>query len=398
MTPAPAYDARLAYRQVCRFERPARIPNIDEIGTPRLRRRWQAEGCPRDLDLARHFALDPMPQTARWVDYGPQPGVPGRYAGGLEQYREILAEQGFAIAYDAARCMVATKDGQEYHINHDRWGGIRLHLKSTEDNADDYGEGGYIHLRGALPDVQAWTVVRDHFAPHPDRLPSDWEQRARRLASGPAPVVLEGPSMVGAIALEMGLDRWALALADMPQVIDELLERRTALALRILDRVADVLQPDMLWFWEDMAYCAGPVVSPRRYRGFALRHYRVLADWWRARNRDGIVAVDSDGDVRGLIPVWIDAGINHIWPFEPKAHMDVVDIRRRYGDAFSMRGGIDKFCVGRGREAIDRELDRIFPVVRAGGYIPHLDHMLPDCSFADFSHYMERKRQLLAAV
>jgi hypothetical protein len=350
------------------------------------------------MDLRQHFGLDPMPVVVRWVDYGPQPGPEGRYAGGEAQYRDVLAAHGYDIGRDDAGCLVARKDGQEYVINHDAWDGIRLHVKSEAIDEDGYGEGGFVHIRGALPDRAAWERLRDRFAPHPDRLPADWLDRARALASGDRPVVLELPSMVGAIALAMGLDRWALALADMPEVLDELLGRRTELALAILDRIADELRPDLVWFWEDMAYCAGPVVSPRRYRALALRHYRILADWWRKRDPHGIVALDSDGDVRSLLPVWVDAGIDHVWPFEPRAHMDVVAVRQQYGRAFSMRGGIDKFCVGQGRAAIDRELDRIFPVVREGGYIPHLDHMLPDCSFADFSYYMERKRQMLAAV
>jgi uroporphyrinogen decarboxylase len=63
-----------------------------------------------------------------------------------------------------------------------------------------------------------------------------------------------------------------------------------------------------------------------------------------------------------------------------------------------MRGGVDKFCVGKGREEIDRELDRIFPVVQDGGFIPHLDHMLPRCTFDDYCYYMERKTKMLASV
>lgn len=78
--------------------------------------------------------------------------------------------------------------------------------------------------------------------------------------------------------------------------------------------------------------------------------------------------------------------------------MDVVAVRKEYGQAFSMRGGVDKFCVSKGKEAIDRELERIFPVVQDGGFIPHLDHQLPDCTFEDYCYYIERKKLMLASV
>lgn len=59
---------------------------------------------------------------------------------------------------------------------------------------------------------------------------------------------------------------------------------------------------------------------------------------------------------------------------------------------------MDKFCVGKGREAIDRELDHVFPVIQDGGFIPHLDHMLPDCAFEDYCYYIGRKKELLACI
>ena len=34
---------------------------------------------------------------------------------------------------------------------------------------------------------------------------------------------------------------------------------------------------------------------------------------------------DSDGRIDDLIPIWIEAGINGLWPFEVQAGMDVVD-------------------------------------------------------------------------
>ena len=111
-----------------------------------------------------------------------------------------------------------------------------------------------------------------------------------------------------------------------------------------------------------------------------------------------MISVDSDGDIRQLIPGWLKGGVNHIWPLEPFAGMDVVALRKQYGKAFTMRGGIDKFCVSRGKEGIDRELDRIYPVVQEGGYFPHLDHQNDNMGFEDYCYYMEKKRKMLRSI
>ena len=47
--------------------------------------------------------------------------------------------------------------------------------------------------------------------------------------------------------------------------------------------------------------------------------------------------------------------------------------------------------MARGKDAIDRELHCVWPVVQDGGYIPHLDHMLPHAPFEDYCYYMERQ-------
>ena len=44
-----------------------------------------------------------------------------------------------------------------------------------------------------------------------------------------------------------------------------------------------------------------------------------------------IERADSDGGISALIPVWLDAGIKVLYPFEVQAGMDVVAVRRRYG-------------------------------------------------------------------
>jgi uroporphyrinogen decarboxylase len=59
-------------------------------------------------------------------------------------------------------------------------------------------------------------------------------------------------------------------------------------------------------------------------------------------------------------------------------------------------GGIDKRELAKGPRAIDRELDRIWPCVEKGRYIPDLDHLVPnDVSWENYVYYAaELKRRV----
>jgi uroporphyrinogen decarboxylase len=49
-----------------------------------------------------------------------------------------------------------------------------------------------------------------------------------------------------------------------------------------------------------------------------------------------------------------------------------------------------------GGKAIDRELERVRPLLEEGGFIPHLDHLVPpDVSLANYCEYLEKKRRMI---
>ena len=61
-----------------------------------------------------------------------------------------------------------------------------------------------------------------------------------------------------------------------------------------------------------------------------------------------------------------------------------------------IRGGIDKRILAGGKDAIDRELERVIPFMRErGGYIPTCDHGVPEeVSFENYMHYRKRMLEL----
>ena len=53
------------------------------------------------------------------------------------------------------------------------------------------------------------------------------------------------------------------------------------------------------------------------------------------------IVYHSDGDIRKVIPLLIDAGVRCIQPLESKANMDLLELKREYGDRLVLMGGVD---------------------------------------------------------
>jgi uroporphyrinogen decarboxylase len=193
----------------------------------------------------------------------------------------------------------------------------------------------------------------------------------------------------GSIRNMMGVENLCRAFYDQPALLERIMEERADAMIAITEVVLEHTGFEVFWFWEDMAYKTGPLVGPALFRKFAFKHYRRVCDWLHSR---GIrhIGLDSDGNIDLLIPIWLDAGIDHLWPFEVQAGMDVNRVRKKYGHNLAMLGGIDKRAVAQGGAAMRAEVDRVMPVVEDGGYIPELDHSAPpDISWPAYVEYIE---------
>jgi uroporphyrinogen decarboxylase len=140
----------------------------------------------------------------------------------------------------------------------------------------------------------------------------------------------------------------------------------------------------------------GPLMGPGLFREFIFPHYARLTELLRSHGVD-VILVDTDGDFEVLIPIFLEAGIQGFGPIEVAAGMDPVRLRREYGQAFCMVGGIDKREIARGRAAIDAQIEQVIrPLLQTGGFIPTIDHAVPpDVSYDDFRYYLDRKHEAI---
>lgn len=192
----------------------------------------------------------------------------------------------------------------------------------------------------------------------------------------------------------MGVQGLCMAFYTQPDLVRRMMRDRSDSIIEITAETLKHTSFESFWFWEDMAFHKGPLINPEVFREFALPEYKRVIEWLRSQGIESI-GLDSDGNTWSLMPLWIEAGINMLWPFEVQAGMDVLAVRREFGKAFVIFGGIDKREIAKGGDAMRREVDRVMPLVEDGGYIPELDHSAhPDLdwpTFCDYIDYLTRR-------
>lgn len=186
---------------------------------------------------------------------------------------------------------------------------------------------------------------------------------------------------------------------DAPGLIHDCMKTWFDLADAVIARHQQDLTLDEIFFAEDICFNHGPLISPDMMREFLFPYYRQLLVNLRARQLDPdrhlYIQIDTDGFADPVIPVYQEIGMDVMSPFEVASGCDVVAIGKTYPDLV-MSGGIDKRILASSREAIDREVERIIPVMRArGGYSPTCDHGVPEeVSLENYLHYRARCLEL----
>jgi len=106
--------------------------------------------------------------------------------------------------------------------------------------------------------------------------------------------------------------------------------------------------------------------------------------------------VDCDGVIDALVPMWLEAGVNVMFPMEIGSwNTDPLELRKKFGKDLLILGGIDKSQLALGPEAIDAELERRRPLMVQGGFVPMPDHLIPpDVSLENYKYYLEKLSEM----
>ena len=201
-------------------------------------------------------------------------------------------------------------------------------------------------------------------------------------------------SLIGRIRNMLSFEGLAYACFDHPQMVEDMVETCCVLVENFLDQVLGHIDFDYAYGWEDICFKNGPIVSVDFFRDILTPRYKRIGKKLAQAGID-LWYTDCDGDVRPIMPFFLEAGINCLFPYEVNSCCHPLELLNEYGKDLRIMGGVNKIELGKGPAAIKAYLESLIPAVERGGYIPFCDHRCPpNVKVEDYLYYLDLKEQM----
>jgi uroporphyrinogen decarboxylase len=316
----------------------------------------------RSNDEAHYFFnLDVMEQVAESFGCWLHPGYP----------EEVIEESG-------TKRIIRNRDGLLAEVFTDGHSTIPHFTDSSIKTPEDWRRFKGEHLR--LDDPAR-------------RVDVDAIRRAHPRDRG-YPLAVHCGSLIGKVRDMLTLEGLAYAVADYPEMVEDMVETLCRIIEQFLDQVLGNIDFDLAAGWEDISCNTGPLVSMDFFREAIMPRYVRIGRKLRNAGID-IWYTDSDGDMRPMIPYLLEAGLNTMFPWEVNGGGHPGPVLDEYGPELRIMGGVDKMQLREGRAAVRKYLESLVPYVERGGFIPHCDHRCPpDVDPAVYLYYLDVKEEL----
>ena len=193
-----------------------------------------------------------------------------------------------------------------------------------------------------------------------------------------------------------GHEYMLMGMALDPDWVRDMCRVYADLIIRLLEILfAEEGLPDGIFFYEDMGFKDKPFMSPKMYREIVWPAHQRTFEFCRAKGLP--IVVHSCGFVEPLVPALIEAGMDCLQAMEVKAGMDLVRLKKNFGDRIAFCGGLDiRSLETNDRGAVEAELKKKLPAAMAGsGYILHTDHSVSSrVQYETYKFFLERGREM----
>lgn len=349
--------ARERFHATFEYGDPDRVFLMPQWTFDDTRKRWLREGMPWDVHFNSYFGFDRLETIP--INMGTYPPLETEVLEQTAHWRVVEDEFGGRF-----------KQWTDRELGMPQW--IRFPVRGRES-------------------WERWKERHDPDAPN--RYPEYWDYLKRCYGQRDFPLGINVGSYYGWIRDWVGMENLALWYYDCPDLVHEMTEYIADFVLRVITRALDEI-PDIDYglVWEDMAMKTGPLISPRLFREFMMA---PLTRVTRALTEYGIkiIMVDCDGKIDELIPLWLEANVNLMYPLEVAADCDACRYRDEFGKQVLLLGNIDKRILREGctKAEIEKEvMSKVPQLVKQGGYSPFVDHAVPpDVPFENFRYYID---------
>jgi uroporphyrinogen decarboxylase len=177
----------------------------------------------------------------------------------------------------------------------------------------------------------------------------------------------------------MGTENVLIKMAEEPGKVARFIERLGDFLVGIAKAQIAAAKGKLtgLYIWGDIAYVNGMFFSPDYWRSVYKPQLARICDVIHAAGLKTIY--HGCGNASAVYEDMIEAGVDAYNPLEAKAGLDVVELKRRFGNRWAFNGNIDvRVLATNDREQIRREVLSKLNAADGGGYILQSDHSIPD--------------------
>ena len=135
-----------------------------------------------------------------------------------------------------------------------------------------------------------------------------------------------------------GFERLMVAFAEEPELVAGLVDLSVRVNLEMARQVAQ-RGADFVFTGDDYASAEGPFMSPGSFRELLLPGLKCVMAGFRDLRLP--VIKHTDGNIRPLLEMILDAGIDCLDPIDPIAGMDIGEMKRAIGGRVALKGNVD---------------------------------------------------------
>jgi hypothetical protein len=247
---------RERFKAIARFQRPGDLFATDFIW-PETKSKWIQQGAPEQL-LSGVSDVYGNPFSRKYFKLENKcviSGVKSGWAGGgmMDTGHGVDGLGGSPLVPEFKRRIIAEDDHTLISIN-----GAGQTVKIIKDKF-----AMPMFVGWPVKDRASWKELKKRLDPDtPERWPADWDAYARELNGQDDPVVLQVGGFYGHPRDWVGSENILYMFYDDPGLIEDMMDQMLYLESEIVKRVVKDIKVDEAYYYEDMAYKAGPLISP----------------------------------------------------------------------------------------------------------------------------------------
>ncbi len=324
-----------------------RVPLCDTVW-PTTLERWRREGFPESKTPGEYFNYDLV---------GIAPDISSNSNGGFPfAFQEELLEE-----------------TEDWKIIKNLDGAIQRHWKHRTSTPEliDY----------TIKDPGTWQEHKDKFKWDADKV--NWEGTKKMYSSAREQdkfVYFFGGGLgYDRVMRIVGVENLLIALIENPKWVHEMYETICQAIINAAESlISRGFEFDGAFVYDDMGYRNGTLFSPKIFKELEFPYHKRIYSFFKERGMKTIL--HSCGGIMDFVPGLIEAGLDCLSPLETKAGMDLIKLKKQFGDELSFMGGIDvRKMAHPGEDVMEDEIHtKVSFAKQGGGFIYHSDHSVPD--------------------